>query len=231
MNLRSLLLATVLAASPSAIAEEPTTTNNIELEEFGRKETGGIAIKRGLSWGDGKRYTNTAAALILDVYMAEFRVRREEAPRTREPDSLDIAGITLEGTRRYRTYQGDFSFGMELAERGRKWYDLKLYGQVTGGFQVVKNNLFVGEGAERERLPGDPDVGFYAGGGGRGEAVFRIPKRGPFFFSVGIGATVEYLKDMDEFLQEPVDGINYGVYGLVRLSREKVRKELRIKKE
>lgn len=231
MILRSLLLATVLAAPPPAIAEEPTTTNNIEFEEFGRKETGGIAIKRGVSWGDDKKYTNTAAALILEGYVAEFRVRREEEPRTREPDSLKIAGVTLEGTRRYRTYQSDFSFGMELAERGSRWYDLKLYGQVTGGFQVIKNNLFIGEGAERERLPGDPDVSFYAGGGGRGEAVFRIPKIGLYYFSLGLGGVVEYLKDMDEFISQPVNGINYGAYGLVRLSREKVRKELRIKNE
>lgn len=228
MNLPSLLFATVLAAASSpAAAQESSSATNIELEEFGRKETGGIAIKRGVSWGDEKRYTNTAATLILDVYMAEFRVRREEAPRTREPDSLKIAGVTLEGTRRYRAYQSDFSFGMELAERGRKWYDLKLYGQVTGGFQVVKNNLSV----DGERIPGDPDVGFYAGGGGRGEAVFRIPRIGPYYFSVGLGAAAEYLKDMDEFLRQPVDGINYGAYGLLRLSREKVRKELRIKKE
>lgn len=232
MDTRSLLFASILAAaSSSAVAPEPNITNNIELEEFGRKETGGIAIKRGLSWGDDKKYTSTAAALILEGYIAEFRLRREEEPRTRELDSLKIAGVTLEGTRRYRAYQGDFSFGMELAERSRRWYDLKLYGQVTGGFQVVKNNLFVGEGAERERLPGDPDVGFYAGGGGRGEAVFRIPKTGPFYFSAGLGATVEYLKDMDEFLSQPVNGINYGTYGLIRFSQEKERKELRIKKE
>lgn len=234
MSLRSLLLAACLASTFPIISradEGAVPTTNVELEEFGRKETGGIAIKRGLSWGDGKQYTNTAATLVLDVYMAEFRVRREEAPRTREPDSLKIAGVTLEGTRRYRAYQGDFSFGMELAERGRKWYDLKLYGQVTGGFQVVKNNLFVGEGAKRERLPGDPDVGFYAGGGGRGEAVFRIPRIGSYYFSLGLGGAVEYLKDMDEFISQPVDGINYGAYGLIRLSREKERKELRIKKE
>ncbi len=226
MNLPSLLLATVLAAS-SAPAQEPSTSTNVELEEYGRKEMGGIALKRGTSWGDDKKYTSTAAALILDVYMAEFRLRREEEPRERVPDSLKIAGVTLEGTRRYRAYQADFSFGMELAERARKWYDLKLYGQVTGGFQVVKNNLFV----DGERIPGDPDVGFYAGGGGRGEAVFRIPKMGSFFFSLGVGAAAEYLKDMDEFVQQPIDGINYGAYALLRLSREKVRKELRIKKE
>lgn len=204
---------------------------NLELEEFGRTETGGIAIKRGLSWGDEKRYTTTAAALLTDSYLAEFRLRREEAPRQRIADEIKIAGLTLAGMRRYRAYQADFTFGMELAERARRWYDLKLYGQVTGGLQVVKNNLFVGEGEERERLPGDPEVGFYAGGGGRGEAVFRIPRIGSYYFSIGIGGTVEYLRDLDDFLQEPVDGINYGAYGLVRLSREKVRKELRFKKE
>ena len=226
MNLPSLLFATVLAAS-SAGAQESSPGTNIELEEYGRKETGGIAMKRGLSWGDDKKYTSTAAALLLDGYLAEFRLRREETPRERVPDSLKIAGVALEGTRRYRAYQSDFSFGMELAERGRKWYDLKLYGQVTGGFQVVKNNLSV----DREQIPGDPEVGFYAGGGGRGEAGFRVPKIGSYNFSVSVGRAVEYLKDMDEFLREPIDGVNYGAYALLRLSREKIRKELRIKKE
>lgn len=228
MNLLSLLFATVLAAASSpAAAPEPASTTNVELEEFRRKETGGITIKRGLSWGDDKQYTNTAAALILEGYIAEFRVRQEEEPRKRVADSLEIAGITLEGTRRYRAYLADFTFGMELYERGRKWYDLKIYGQVSGGFQVIKNNLFV----SAERIPGDPEVGFYAGGGGRGEAVFCIPRIGSYYFSVGLGTTIEYLKDMDEFISQPVDGINYSAYGLVRLSREKVRNELRIKKE
>ena len=226
MNVRSLLFASMLiATSSSALAQEPST--NVELEEFGRKETGGIAIKRGLSWGDDKKYTSTAASLILDVYMAEFRLRREEEPRKREPDSLKILDITLEGTRRYRSYLGDFSFGMELYERGRKWYDLKVHGQVTGGFQVIKNNLFV----DGERIPGDPEVGFYAGGGGRAEAVLRIPPIGPYYFSVGMGGGIEYLKDMDEFAEDPINGVNYGVYGLLRLSREKEKKELRIKRE
>lgn len=230
MSLRSVLLAVVLSAS-SLAAEETTTTNNVELEEYGRTETGGIGIKRGHSWGDNKRYTTTAAALLTDSYLAEFRLRREEAPRQRIEDEIKIAGITLAGTRRYRAYQTDFTFGMELYERARRWYDLKVYGQVTGGLQVVKNNLFIGEGEERERLPGDPEVGFYAGGGGRGEAVFRIPRIGSYYFSIGVGTTVEYLKDLDEFVSQPVNGINYGAYGLLRLSREKVRKELRIKKD
>ena len=234
MNFRSLFFAYFLASTIPAISradEEAASTTSVEVEEYGRTETGGIAIKRGLSWGDEKRYTSTAAALLTDSYLAEFRLRREEAPRQRIEDEIKIAGITLEGIRRYRAYQADFTFGMELAERARRWYDLKLYGQVTGGLQVVKNNLFVGEGEERERLPGDPEVGFYAGGGGRGEAVFRIPRIGSYYFSVGLGATVEYLRDLDDFLQQPINGVNYGVYGLVRLSREKVRKELRIKKE
>lgn len=234
MSLRSLVLAAFIASivpTNSKAEEEPTPTTNLELEEFGRTETGGIAIKRGLSWGDEKRYTSTAAALLTDSYLAEFRLRREEAPRQRIEDEIEIAGITLAGTRRYRAYQADFTFGMELAGRARRWYDLKLYGQVTGGLQVVKNNLFIGEGAERERLPGDPDVGFYAGGGGRGEAVFRIPRIGSYYFSVGVGGTIEYLNDMSEFADDPVNGVNYGAYGLLRLSREKVRRELRIKKE
>ena len=89
----------------------------------------------------------------------------------------------------------------------------------------------MGEGDAREQLPGDPEISFFAGGGSRGEAVFRIPRIGSYFFSVGIGGTAEYLNTGDEFINEPVRGLNYGLYGLLRLSREKERKELRIKKE
>lgn len=231
MKINSLLLMYVVAAIPQPSRAEEVNLQEVELEEFGRTETGGIAIKRGLSWGDGKRYTTTAAALLTDSYLAEFRLRREEAPRQRIEDEIKIAGITLAGTRRYRAYQADFTFGMKLAERARRWYDLTLYGQVTGGLQVVKNNLFIGAGEEQERLPGDPDVSFFAGGGGRGEAVFRIPRIGSYYFSVGLGAAVEYLKDMDGFVSQPVSGINYGAYGLVRLSRDRVMEGLRIKKE
>ncbi len=234
MGLREILLAATVAFPSFSQAQEiilDPEEKPLEVEEYGRTETGGIGIKRGLSWGDNKRYTTTAAALLTDSYLAEFRLRREEAPRQRIEDEIKIAGITLEGTRRYRAYQADFTFGIELYGRARRWYDIKAYGQITGGFQVVKSNLFTGEGEERERIPGDPEVAFYAGGGGRGEAVFRIPKIGSYYFSLGPGATVEYLKDMDKFVTEPVSGVNYGVYGLLRLSREKVRNELRIKQE
>ena len=60
--------------------------------------------------------------------------------------------------------------------------------------------------------------------------MFRVPKIGSYYFSLGLGGLVEYLKDMSGFTEDPVNGINYGVYGLVRLSKEKIRQELRIKK-
>lgn len=94
---------------------------------------------------------------------------------------------------------------------------------MTGGLQVIENNLFV----NGERIPGDPDINFYGGGT---ETVFRIPKIGSYYFSLGLGGLVEYLKEMSEFAEDHVNGINYGTYGLIRLSKDKIRQELRIKK-
>ena len=117
------------------------------------------------------------------------------------------------------------TFGLEIGEINHKWFGAALYGQATGGLQVIENNLFVGV----ERIPRHPDIGFYAGGGMRGEAMFHIPRLGSYFFSLGMGTCTEYLKAMDQFVHKPQGGIHYSVYGLVRLSRETRKTELQLK--
>ncbi len=207
---------------------EEEQNNLFGIEEYARKEVGGLAVKRGYSWTDDKRFAAWAASLHLNGYLAEFRFRKQDTNILREDDEIKIAGITLEGERRYKTYQTDFTFGFEIFETGVRWFNLAFLGQVSGGFQVVKNLIRI----EGEDLPGDPAIDFFAAGGGRAEALFHVPRFGGYYVSIGAGNTLEYLfTSNDEFLRQAVQDVQYSIYGILRLSREKERKELRLKKE
>jgi len=238
MGLREILLA-ITASFPcfSYAQEQPCLqkgeqmqeqeNSRQEIEEYARKETGALAIKRGYSWGNEKRYEMTSAGLMTDGYLAEFRLRNQNSKVPEKDDTISVGSFELNGFRRQKFFQADFAFGMQFYQRARKWYDVSLYGQVVGGFQVVKN-IFTPYGSA-DNLPGDPDIDFFGGGGARSEAVFRVPRIGSYYFSAGLGWMADYLYTAeDDFMARPVQGFQYSAYGLIRFSREKERKELRL---
>lgn len=248
MNLKSILFAALMSATSgraianeTLISHEPKTPQEQaeisqqkaeeeeqKIEQFVRKETGGIAISAGYALDDKMRYVAYSASFIQNGYMVDVRFRRQDNNIMEEEDEMNIAGLTLAGTRKNKAYQADIAFGIELADFERKWYDLRVMGQFAGGFQVVESVLYL----DGQDIPDDPDISFFTGLGAKGEAAFRIPRMWGYYFSLGVGGTAEYFfSEEDEFIQNPVKGFQGSLYALLRFSKEKRKKELRFKKD
>ncbi len=121
MGLREILLAiTVAFPCISHAQEQPCLhegerlqeNSRQEIEEYARKETGALAIKRGYSWGGDKRYEMTSAGLMTDGYLAEFRLRNQNSRVPEKDDTISVGGFELDGFRRQKFFQADFAFGM-----------------------------------------------------------------------------------------------------------------------
>ncbi|HLC71607.1 MAG TPA: hypothetical protein VJI32_06350 [Candidatus Nanoarchaeia archaeon] len=227
MNFRSLALAVLIPILPtlSSAAETPppkTIEQRVddlaEEIEDSREERLNLGLEYGIGYSDEITYDIRGAALGINGYLVAFRFREERSSR-KSPDSLKVAGFTLEGTRKSRRYNADITLGYAFLQHNWRHADVKLYGHVLGSIQLDTSILKL----EGEDIPGPVDVDFLLGGGARAETAFRIPSLWTYIpLSIGIGGTAEYLRQqVDKIAEEARSGISVAGYAFVRISRNR----------
>ncbi len=222
MNLREIILAAVMAMSTPVAYANPQTTQTIEQDgeqKPRRKRTElGLALKYGYSSHDSLAFEERRASLEIDRYLIEIGFRKEITERV-EDDDLSIAGINMEGKRRFQTFQANITFGYIPIDFETPYLEIGVAGQVMGGIQLNKNVLRV----SGESIPGDPDLDFLLGSGVRLEFSHPLAywTKWPFLrnLEVGIGVFGEYLAEQVDIM-EPESGIYAGTYGLVKIGRK-----------
>lgn len=227
MNFRSLALAALIPLFPriSRAAETPpnkTIEQRVddlaEEMEDSREERLNLGLEYGVGHSDDITYDIRGAALGINGYLVAFRFREERSSRE-SPDTLTVAGLTLEGTRKSRRYNADIALGYAFLQHNWRHADVKLYGYVLGSIQLDTSILKL----EGENIPGPVEVDFLLGGGARAETAFRIPSRWTYIpLSIGVGGTAEYLRQqVDKIAEEARSGINVVGYAFVRISRNR----------
>lgn len=227
MQLKSLFAAVALSLfAKTGTTAEPPTPKTIEervdqltedLEDT-REDRLNLSLQYGYSYADEKIFTGKGASLGIDGYLVAIRLRQENEPYREEPDELKVAGFTLRGTRRYRMYHADVSFGYAFWQPYWRYVDVKIYGQVTGGIQLDTNYIKI----EGEKIPGNLDLDFLVGGGSRIETAFRIPERWTYVpLSLGLGGVSEYLSSQVNVIDEKETAFHWSWYAFLRISRNR----------
>lgn len=205
MGLREIVLAGLLSVfSVSAHAEQRTRL--------------GLGLKYGFSQGNDQSFNRKEASLGINGYLINLSFLKEEEERE-EPDTVEVSGLRLEGTRRHRTHQANVGFGYEVTRWQTNPLQLALIGHVTGGIQLETSYLQL----KGEKIPGNPNLDFLLGGGVILELVHPVAywTRIPVLrhLELGIGATAEYLSEQVD-ITKPQSGIYVGGHGLIRMGRK-----------